>query len=447
MYLVYSFLLTLGLLVLLPRFLFQAIAHGKYISGFAERLGSVKVPDNFEAPVIWIHCVSVGETQAARPLVDQLRQQFPSERIVISTVTLTGQRLAREVFKDHAQIVFYFPFDWRWTVRRSLDRIRPSLVLIMETELWPNFFRECQRRDVPLALVNGRISRQSQRQYALVRPLIKRVLSALSLAAMQSEADAQRITDLGMGPARVQVTGSMKFDAGKLLAREDVTRELDSRFKFRSAAPVILAASTHGPEEKILIESLGRLSEYGRVRLLLAPRHPERFNEVATLIHSSGLSWARRTNAATESDAMADIVLLDTIGELPGAYPLADIVFVGGSIAQHGGHNPLEPAAVGACVVTGAHTSNFQAIVDLLLEGEGLVQLPTLDEVNAPIQLGRVFSELLADPVNRQQLGQRAKTIFETNQGATNRTLALLKPFLNAPRQPATELLRADASA
>src|SRR5918993_470438 len=187
MYLAYSFLLSLGLLVLLPYFLFQALAHGKYLDGLRQRLG--RVPQINRQPVIWIHCVSVGETQASRPLVQRLKQQFPHHALVVSTVTITGQKLAREVFRNQAESVFYFPFDWRWSVRRTLKSINPAAVLIMETELWPNFLRECRERQIPVAVVNGRISRQSFRRYSLIKFFLKRVLLGLSIAVMQSESD------------------------------------------------------------------------------------------------------------------------------------------------------------------------------------------------------------------------------------------------------------------
>src|SRR5687768_13451854 len=211
MYLAYSLLLSLGLLVLIPHFLFQALAHGKYIAGLRQRLGSV--PAVGGKPVIWLHCVSVGETQAARPLAQRLKREFPHHALVVSTITLTGQNLARDVFKTQAESVFYFPFDWRWSVRRALKTINPAAVLIMETELWPNFLRECMAREIPVALVNGRISRQSFRRYTLIKFFLKRVLSGLSIAVMQSEADAARLEALGMPSEKLFNAGNLKFDA------------------------------------------------------------------------------------------------------------------------------------------------------------------------------------------------------------------------------------------
>jgi 3-deoxy-D-manno-octulosonic-acid transferase len=239
MYLAYSLLLTLGLVVLIPHFLFQALAHGKYIAGLRQRLGAVPQLDG--KPVIWLHCVSVGETQAARPLAQRLKQAFPHHALVVSTVTLTGQTLARDVFRDQAESVFYFPFDWRWSTRRALKAINPAAVLIMETELWPNFLRECKARRIPVALVNGRISRHSYRRYKMIKFFLRRVLSCLSVAVMQSETDAERLLSLGMAREKLFTAGNLKFDsevAGELSGR---TEELRQRFGLRSGAPLILA--------------------------------------------------------------------------------------------------------------------------------------------------------------------------------------------------------------
>lgn len=427
MYLAYSLLLTLGLVILIPHFLFQALAHGKYIAGLRQRLGSVPQVDG--KPVIWLHCVSVGETQAARPLAQRLKQEFPHHALVVSTITLTGQTLARDVFRDQAESVFYFPFDWRWSVRRALKTINPAAVLIMETELWPNFLRECKARSIPVALVNGRISRQSYSRYMLIKFFLRRVLSCLSVAVMQSETDAERLQSLGMARDRLFTAGNLKFDAevgGELGGR---TEEFRQRFGLRSGAPLVLAASTHAPEEEMMLESIKQLRTIQPVRLMIAPRRPERFNEVAASIQKSGLSWARKTNPPQPEDTDAAVILLDTIGELPATYSLADVVFVGGSLVDKGGHNVLEPAAAGAAVVTGAHTHNFHAIVDLMVEAGAIVQLPPVITIE---EITNVFAQLLASIEERDALGRRAKQLVTDNQGATDRTIKLILSTANA---------------
>jgi 3-deoxy-D-manno-octulosonic-acid transferase len=427
MYLAYSLLLSLGLLLLTPYFIYQALAHRKYIEGLRERLGFFPPIDN--QPVVWLHCVSVGETQAARPLVERIKQELPHHALVVSTVTLTGQRLARDLFRTQAAKVFYFPFDWRWSVRRALNAITPAAVLVMETELWPNFLRECKARDIPVALVNGRISRTSFARYKTVRFFLRRVLACLTMAVMQSERDAERIRFLGMRKERVFSAGNLKFESGRYT---DKSTDVKERFGLQVDVPLILAASTHAPEEKIVLESFRRLREMQPVRLMLAPRHPERFNEVAELIRASGLSWARRTNPPATTDANADVILLDTIGELPATYALATVVFVGGSIVDRGGHNVLEPAAQGVAVVTGAHTHNFHAIVDLLNEANAIVQLPPVESAEAINALTEVVRRLLSEVEWRNELGTRAKQLILANQGAAERTMKFIAPLFHA---------------
>ena len=438
MYLVYSLLLSVGFLILLPRFLFDAFRHGKYVAGFRERLGALSEIESQGRPVVWIHCVSVGESQAARPLIRGIQQRFPDHVLAISTTTLTGQTLARELFKSEAAKVFYFPFDWRWTVRRALKAINPSAVLIMETELWPGFLRECQRQQIPVAIVNGRISYQSFRRYRWIGGFVSRVLNCLSVGMMQTEADAERIRTLGLTPSKVFVSGNLKFDAGTMPLSNSVADELQQRFNIDDKAPLILAASTHAPEERVVLEAFQRLRTRSSktIRLLLAPRHPERFEDVASLLNSSGLTWIRRSDPSSPTDQTCDVILLDTIGELPALYSLAALVFVGGSIANNGGHNILEPAAVGAAIVTGAHTHNFDDIVTTFAQNQAIIQLPVLSDGQAHSALESVFRELLTDKQRQRKLGQRAKHLVEQNQGATERTLDLLGTLLGSDHQP-----------
>lgn len=431
MYFIYSLLLTLGFLILLPRFLLDAFRHGKYVAGFRERWGSLSPIESDGRPVIWIHCVSVGETQAARPLVQGLRKRFPQSLIAISTITLTGQNLAREIFKDDAAKVFYFPFDWRWVVRRTLKAINPDAVLVMETELWPGFLRECKEQQIPVALVNGRLSSQSFRRYRPIRSFMARVLSSLSLAIVQTEADAERLRALGMDAGKTFVFGNMKFDAGTLPDTDSLTTGFRERFKL-DASPLILAASTHEPEETIILNSFRQVASRfeTKPRLMIAPRHPERFAEVADLLKTAGLRWVRRTATPAVSDEQAEVILLDSIGELRSVYTLASIVFVGGSIAKTGGHNVVEPAAVGAPVIIGCHTYNFQSIVETFREAGAIVQLqPMLDSATI-VELGNAISELLLNPARGREIGALAKRLVRQNGGATERTLRALDSMI-----------------
>jgi len=432
MYFIYSLLLGLAFLILLPRFFFDAFRHGKYVAGFRERLGRLSPIENDGRPVIWIHCVSVGETQAARPLVQGLRQRFPDHSIAISTITLTGQNLARKIFKDDAEKVFYFPFDWRCVARRTLKAINPAVVLLMETELWPGFLRECKARQIPVAIVNGRLSEQSFRHYRWIKSFMSRVLSSISLAIMQTDSDAARLRKLGMDAEKTFVSGNMKFDAGTVPVNDSLSAEFRERFKLTGDGPLILAASTHAPEEVIILNTLRQVisRSESKPRLIIAPRHPERFSEVADLLKASGLRWTRRTALADPSDRQADVVLLDSIGELQSIYSLASIVFVGGSIAKTGGHNILEPAAIGAAVITGPHTYNFQFVVETFVDAGAIIQLHPISDSAAIIELGDVISELLANPERRKELGERARSLVAQNRGATERTLDLLSSIL-----------------
>jgi 3-deoxy-D-manno-octulosonic-acid transferase len=434
MYFLYSLLLTLGVIALLPRFVLDAFRHGKYVAGFGERLGRLPEIDARGRPVIWLHCVSVGEAQAARPLARAILERFPSHALVVSTTTLTGQRIAREVFRTEAAAVIYFPFDWAWTVRRSLHAVNPSVVLIMETELWPNFLRVCSKLRVPVAVVNGRLSERSFRRYHIIRRFTKRIVRDLRLALMQTDADAERMRALGLQQERVFVSGNVKFDAPDVAGEQRLTAHLRERFHLSDARPLIVAASTHAPEERIILEAFKQLrSTPGneQARLLIAPRHPERFQEVATLLKSSGLVWSRRSEAGTESDSLSDVILLDSVGELRAVYSLAHIVFVGGSLTPTGGHNILEPAAVGACTVTGPHTFNFTAIVRTFLEAEALVQLPALSEKDLTRSLATTLKALFEDDERRRAIGARARAVLEQNRGATERTVKLLTPLFS----------------
>lgn len=436
MYFLYSLLLTLAFIILLPRFVFDALRHGKYAVGFWQRAGEVpRVAFDAARPVVWIHCVSVGETMAARPVVAELRARYPHFRIVISTTTLTGQRTAQTQFGEVATEIIYFPFDWAWSVRHALRRINPTVVLIMETELWANFLRECRRRATPIALVNGRLSSGSMRGYSRIKFFMRQVVNDLSVAVMQSEADAQRIASLGLDESRFKIAGNVKFDVAENVSD---ARDLKERFRLddeQNARPLIVAASTHHTEEQIMLAAFSSLLDDSpltpntRPRLIIAPRHPERFAEVASLIQKHTTSYSRRSAAPSSNDATSDIILLDSIGELAQVYHHAAIVFVGGSIAPHGGHNILEPAAAGACVITGAHTANFAHITQAFLEADALVQLPASSETDITQSLAHAMRDLINDEPRRTKLISNAHHVITRNRGATARTLDFLAPL------------------
>ena len=433
MFFLYSFLYTIGFLLLLQRFLFDAVRKGKYAAGFWERFGYLPEFEPGEKPVLWLHSVSVGETNAARPIIKEILEEFPGYNLVVSTTTNTGQALARKLFADEAKLVFYFPFDWRFTVRRALRKIKPSVVLIMETELWFNFLRETHKSGAKIAVVSGRLSEKSFKRYSHLKNFMPHVLHYLDLALMQSNKDARRLIQLGIRASKVKVTGNVKFDQD--FGESDLTRELRGRFAISKDAPLIVAASTHAPEESLILQAFKETWKNSidkLPRLLIAPRHPERFDEVAELIKKTGFAWARRSEKFSEQDKLAEIILLDSIGELRAVFPLAEIVFVGGSLIPHGGQNVLEPAAAQKAIVTGFYTMNFEAVVRELLKQNAIVQLPRLDEKEASKKLVKVFLQLLNDEEKREKLAGNAFAVVQKNRGASRKSVAHLKAFLEA---------------
>lgn len=436
MYLLYSFLLTLGFLLLLPRFVVDAFRNGKYVTGLRQRLGEVPRLDSQRAQVIWVHCVSVGEAQAAQSLINALAKTFPGFRLAISTTTVAGQNVARQIYALQAEAIFYFPIDWGWAVRRTLNRIRPTAILVMETELWPQLFRQARKGDISLVVVNGRISDKSFKRYLRIRPFIRRVLGDITLGVMQTDKDAERIRALGLDVERIRVSGNLKFDSAAIEVSDALTNEIRDRFSLREDDLLVVGASTHAGEETILLHAFKQISQsHPAARLMLVPRHPERFSEVASLLESSGFKFARRASPPWEKDGSAQVILLDTIGELRAVYPLADIVFVGGSLVPHGGHNVIEPAQLGVCTVTGPHTRNFAAIVKTMRDDDALIQLsPTADAD----ELSSTIQQLLDDATQRQAIGQRAKAVCDYNRGATNKTMDYLSKVLGVaePERP-----------
>lgn len=407
------------------------LKRAKYAAGFWQRMGYLPEFTQNENSVLWIHCVSVGETNAAKPLVEELKKQFPNYRIIVSTTTKTGQELAQNIFRNTAETVFYFPFDWKFTVNRALKHFKPNAVLIMETELWFNFIREANKSGAFIALVNGRLSEKSVRNYSFVKSFIERVLRRLDLALMQTQVDAKRILQLGIRPSKVKVTGNIKFDQKP--ETNELTESFRERFAINEDAPLIVAASTHAPEEKWILDSFKQIfkkSPEKLPRLMLVPRHPERFEEVANLIKETGFEFVRRSSNKSENDKTAEIILLDSIGELRAVFPLAEIVFVGGSLIPHGGQSILEPALNAKAILTGFYTMNFTTVVKEFLDKDALIQLPKLAENEISDKLAEEFSTILKDTDLRRSLGENAFEVMNTNRGATEKTIEYLKQFL-----------------
>ena len=426
MYFLYSFVTLLALVMLSPYFVYQALRRNKYVGSLAQRLGYLPVSFNLDAEEsIWVHAVSVGEVLAARPLLADLRRRYPRLRVFLSTTTLAGQQLAKRSVTD-VDGVFYFPFDWRFAVRRTLGVVNPRLFVMIETEIWPHLLRECRRRGVRTVLANGRISYRSFPRYRLIRPFFRRVLADVDRLCVQGDEAARRLTQLGADPGRIIVTGSLKFDALDLASTAGHGRERVLRFFRMSASrPVLVAGSTMKGEDEAIIAAFNQLRRGGtRALLVIAPRHPERFDEVERLCRAEGLSTIRRTELSIDTEPRADAVVLDTIGELAEVYRIATVVFVGGSLVRAGGHNILEPAAFGKPVVVGPHVENFAEIIETFLANDAVVQ------VRSDRELTESIVGLMGDSVRRARLGAAARALVETNRGAKDKTLAVIVTVL-----------------
>jgi 3-deoxy-D-manno-octulosonic-acid transferase len=431
MYLLYSLAMLLVFLAASPYFLFQAVRHGKYAGSLPERLGLLPVSLNLDRePSIWIHAVSVGEALTARAIAGDLKARYPHLRLFVSTTTMTGQRVAKQSFQM-ADGVFFFPIDLGFIVRRVLDIVRPRLFVMMETEIWPNLLRECRARGVKTVVINGRISTRSFPRYRLVRPLFRRVLTLVDRFCVQGEETAGRLVELGAPRERITITGSLKFDAlqapgaaGSRAGAERVLRYLT----VADGRAVIVAGSTMPGEHEMVLHAFERVRTLARSPLLvLAPRKPEHFAEAASLAKQHGFRTALRSELPIDEDVRADVVILDTIGELAQVYQAATVVFVGGSLVPVGGHNILEPAVHGKPIVFGQHMQNFAEIADTFLAGRAAVQ------VRSGRELEDTLIELLAEPSERERLGESARALVAANRGARERSLAAIADVLPPP--------------
>ena len=414
------------MLVSLPYWLFQMARHGKYRKGFAERMGQVparlRLPGEQER-VIWVHAVSVGEVLAVTGLVEELQSRFPQHRIFISTTTDTGQVLARKRFGEAN--VFYFPMDFAFAIRPYLRALRPQLVVIAETEFWPNFLRLAHAGGARIAVVNARISDRSWPSYRRFRGLLRRLLVNVDLFLAQTQEDAARLQDIGASLERVRVTGNLKFDI-PVPAPPAIIESVRTSIAATDAGPVLVCGSTVDGEEPLLLKAFENLLvQYPRAVMMLAPRHPERFVAVAALLEQMSIRFCRRSLWNGEPLG-GGVLLLDTIGELAALYALADIAFVGGSLVARGGHNIIEPAQHGVATVVGHHTENFRDIVSLFQSRDAV-------RVVGPAELPLVLLELLGNDTERRALGLRAAETMRSQVGATARTAGELQELLARP--------------
>lgn len=426
MYLLYSSLLAIGLLVSLPYWLFQMLRHGKYHEGLGERLGGLPIRfDKVSARrTIWVHAVSVGEVLAVSGVIEELRRHFPQHRVVISTTTSTGQRLARKRFGEES--VFYFPLDFAFAIRPYLRALHPELIVISETEFWPNFLRLAHASGARIAVVNARISDRSWPGYRRFGLLLSGVLLRIDLFLAQTEEDARRLREIGAPAQRVQVKGNLKFDVAPL-SPPPIIASLRAAFEQAEVGPVLVCGSTMEDEEPLLLRAFENvLASYPRAMMILAPRRPERFGQVSGLLQHLAIRFWRRS--LWSGDLLSGgVLLIDTIGELASLYSLGDVAFVGGSLVPRGGHNIIEPAQYGVPIIVGNHTENFRDIV-------GLFQSRDAVRVVGPAEFPLVLMELLSNDQERIALGRRAAETLQSQTGATQRTLAALEKLL----EPAT---------
>ena len=420
-YLVYNVFLVFVLVITLPVLPLVLLLGRRYREGFAQRWGFYpKAVCRSFAGVkpLWIHAASVGEVRSAEPLVRELKARRPDRKVLLSTFTATGNRIARQI--PGVDTVIYLPLDFPWAVRRALSGFEPAILIIIETEIWPNLLRGAFGRGIPVVLLSGRISEKACARYSIVRAFFRRVLGFFSVLGMQSPADAARATKLGAQEDKVSVVGSLKFasrntDNGwqKILAARDPSRQL------------LVAGSSHRGEEEIVLAAFKAARvRFPRLSLVLAPRHPERFDEVEKLLQSSRFMFQRKSRLAADEYFGQDVLLLDTVGELPEFFAAGDIAFVGGSLVNHGGHNVLEPARFEKPILFGPYMANFRSIAEeMKLRGAAI-------EVCDAAGLSRAVVHLLVDVETRHRMGERASEVAGANRDALMLNIKLAERYL-----------------
>jgi 3-deoxy-D-manno-octulosonic-acid transferase len=421
-----------------PVLIYRRLAKGKYRHGWREKLTgrlSRRHPDKM---CLWFHAVSVGEVLQLQKVLEETQSRFPAAELLITVTTDTGYDVARTKYPQHT--VSYFPLDFTWSVSTALSAIRPDMIVLVELELWPNFILTASRRKIPLALINGRMGAKSFRGYCRLKPLMRQLLSCFEILALQNETYADRLRTLGAPVDRVVVTGNIKFDRVESNRDNSKTLELRAAFKLAKSDRIFIAGSTQGPEESYAIDAWQALrTEFPSLRLIIVPRHKERFEEVAELIRQRGCSLIRRSEqlkpTATDTASQtvigtseAAVALLDTLGELAACWGLADIAFVGGSLTNRGGQNMIEPAGFGAAVLFGPNTWNFKDVTEALLTQHAA------RVIHGPDELREAIRELLHQPDEAKRMGDAARMFVASQQGATKRTVDLIQENVRTKR-------------
>jgi len=442
MYFIYSLLTAAGMVLLSPYFVVRALIRGNGLANIPERLGWKFPPElqgsGMKRESIWIHAVSVGEVLAVLPLAKKLRECHPQRRLIVSTTTATGQKLARERMQ-FADAIFYFPLDWAVPVRRALKATHASLVIVVETEIWPNFLRECRRATVPVIFVNGRLSEKSFRGFrravaysgGLLRSFLRNILNDAALFLMQSDADAARLLALGAPENCVVVTGNLKYDVAEP-PEQPLSAWLKIELGRNKRKPVLIAGSVMAGEETAVLRAFAHVErDFPEALLVLAPRKPEQFDNAAAIVMQSGRKLLRRRDITLNGSGGAalgeprNVLLLDSLGELAGIYRLADAVFVGGSLVPIGGHNILEPAAFSKVPIHGPSMENFREMAATFHEANASIQVTSGDD------LGAAWCGLLVDSVRASRMGEAARAVVDRNRGATQRVLARIEETID----------------
>lgn len=441
MYVLYNFLFTLWLIFAGPVVLRNHRRRGRPLVDLNQRLGdTTHLPEKSGRPTVWFHACSVGEALSIQKVVAEFHEAEPTARLVFSTVTSSGQTVAKERFSAYGEnCVFYLPVDTVMAVRKTLDRMTPSMLVIVDTEIWPNLIREAKRRNIPVVLVNGRISPRSFKRYRWAQPFLGRVFPNYRALLAGSKVDADRLQMLGASPAKIRMPGNLKYDLAASAPDQNKIARLDLELKLTQiGAPLIVAGSTHEGEDEVILRAFLNVrlnSAFANTVLLLAPRHPERAKEVYEIARRIGFN-VRLRSESNGANTIArprgtDVIVLDTIGELASAYSFATVAFVGGSLVAIGGHSILEPAAFGKPVVVGPHMENSPGVIDEFLERDAVLQLTALEGSprHQQEELSQAILSLLQDPLAAGKMGRAARTILNQNRGATSRTVAYLQEF------------------
>jgi len=422
-------LYALGIAAYSPKMIYRILRQNRYRSGWKERLGSIS-RRNPDKPCIWIHAVSVGEVNATKALVVQLQDRLPNHEIVLSATTDTGMARAKALYGDRLS-VFYFPFDFSPVMKKALQNINPAVCLLMELEIWPNLAELASRNNIPIVVVNGRISDRSFPRYLKIRPFIKPMFSKLALALAQTEEYARRFEALGCDPDKVIITSSLKYDTAQIADTVQGADTLAAQINLRDE-PLWVAGGTGPDEERTILQVFAELKKDPRLaalRLALVPRKPERFDEVAALIDQSGFDCVRYSALKKENKTRQDkpaVILGDTMGDLRKFYSLAAVVFVGRTLTPMGGSDMMEPAALGKCTIFGPHTFNFKQTVDALLAAQGAIEVTDAEELLAAIR------KCLADPDYTRQIAAAGQNVIKQNQGATKKSVDAIVSLLQA---------------